>query len=331
MSESELNSLPLTGPPENRVPSCILITGANSGLGFECARQLALVEGVLKILLACRSPEKATEAKGRLERLTNKYIFEIVLMDVSSLSSVRKAIEVLEDEAIIDGVVLNAGGGGGSNPTGLTADGVTNNMAVNMLGHVLLVDELLSKNKISGKAATVIYSGSESARGIPQMSLEPPKLKTGSVEEFMSICDGSFFPDGAGNDPKYVGAFAKFIGALWMSSMARKTPHVRFVTISPGATKGTAIRRDLPCHKRLFVGTLLNILSCCGQAHSLQVGANRYVDALLEHSTYNSGVFYGSRKGLSGEVIDQADFLSYFSNEIFQDNANEAIHKFIKK
>ena len=133
MSESELNSLPLTGPPENRVPSCILITGANSGLGFECARQLALVEGVLKILLACRSPEKATEAKGRLERLTNKYIFEIVLMDVSSLSSVRKAIEVLEDEAIIDGVVLNAGGGGGSNPTGLTADGVTNNMAVNML------------------------------------------------------------------------------------------------------------------------------------------------------------------------------------------------------
>ena len=99
-----------------------------------------------------RSPEKATEAKGCLERLTNKYIFEIVLMDVSSLSSVRKAIKVLKDEAIIDGIVLNAGGGGGSNPTGLTADGVTNNMAVNMLGHVLLVDELLSKNKISGKA-----------------------------------------------------------------------------------------------------------------------------------------------------------------------------------
>ena len=148
------------------------------------------------------------------------------------------------------------------------------------------------------------------------MSLEPPKLKSGSVEEFMSICDGSFFPSGAGNDPKYVGAFAKFVGALWMSSMARKTPHVRS-SISP-------------CHKRLFVGTLLNILSCCGKAHSLQVGAKRYVDALLEHSTYNSGVFYGSRKGLSGEVSNQADFLSYFTNEIFQDNANEAIHEFIK-
>ena len=108
------------GTGENTVPSCILITGANGGLGFECARQLALVEGVQKILLACRSPEKATKAKECLERLTNKNIFEIVLMDVSSLPSVRKTIKMLKDEAIIDGVVLNAGGGGGSNPTGLT-------------------------------------------------------------------------------------------------------------------------------------------------------------------------------------------------------------------
>ena len=74
-------------------------------------------------------------------------------------------------------------------------------MAANMLGHVLLVDELLNLNKISGEAASVVYSGSESARGIPLMSLEPPKLESGSVEEFMSICDGSFFLEGAGNDP----------------------------------------------------------------------------------------------------------------------------------
>jgi len=314
-----------------KIPSCILITGANIGLGFECARQLGLVEGVQKILLACRSQEKATAAKERLEQLTNKKIFEVILMDVSSLASVKKAIETLKDEAIIDGVVLNAGGGGGSDPIGLTADGVTNNMAANMLGHVLLVDELLNANKISGEAASVVYSGSESARGIPLMSLEPPKLESGSVGEFMSICDGSFFPEGAGNDPKYMGAFAKFVGALWMSSMARKYPNIRFVTMSPGATKGTAVRRDLPWYKRLFVGMLLNILFLKGNAHSLEVGAKRYVDALLEHSTYQSGVFYGSKKGLSGELSDQAEFLDYFANEAFQDNANEAIHKFVNK
>merc|ERR1712048_883098 len=113
--------------------------------------------------------------------------------------------------------------------------------------------------------------------------------------------------------------------------MARKYRNIRFVTISPGATKGTGGRRDLPCHKGLFVGMFLNILYWTGRAHSLEVGTKRYVDALLDHSTYHSGVFYGSKKGLSGEVCDQAELLSYFTNETFQDNANEAIHKFINK
>lgn len=141
------------------VPSCVLITGANIGLGFETARQLALVDGVQKILLACRSQEKATAAKEKLEKLTNKKIFEVILMDVSSLASVKKAIETLKNETIIDGVVLNAGGGGGSNPIGLTTDGVTNNMAANMLGHVFLVDELIKENKISGEshASVALY------------------------------------------------------------------------------------------------------------------------------------------------------------------------------
>ena len=163
------------------------------------------------------------------------------------------------------------------------------------------------------------------------MSLAPPKLESGSVEEFMSICDGSFYPKPTKNDPKYFGAFAKFVGALWMSSMARQYHNIRFVTISPGATQGTAVRRDLPWYKRLFVGALLNILYWTGKAHSLEVGAKRYIDALLDHSTYKSGVFYGSKEGLSGEVCDQAELLSYFGNETFQDNANEAIHKFINK
>merc|ERR1711909_175520 len=71
--------------PVVKIPSCVLITGANIGLGFECARQLALVKGVRKVLLACRNREKATAAKQELEQLTNKKIFEVVLMDVSDL------------------------------------------------------------------------------------------------------------------------------------------------------------------------------------------------------------------------------------------------------
>ena len=54
------------------------------------------------------------------------------------------------------GVVLNAGGGGGSNPTGLTVDGVTNKQYGSEHAYAFLVDELLIMNKISGKTASVI-------------------------------------------------------------------------------------------------------------------------------------------------------------------------------
>ena len=72
------------------------------------------------------------------------------------------------------------------------------------------------------------------------------------------------------------------------------------------------------------------LTSLVGFAHSVDVGAKRYIDALFDHSNYQSGIFYGSKKGLSGEVGDQAVFLDCFANESFQDNANDALHNFIK-
>ena len=63
--------------------SSILITGANSGLGFEAARQFAQRKGISKIILACRSEARAQEALQKLEELTGKNIFETLIVDVS--------------------------------------------------------------------------------------------------------------------------------------------------------------------------------------------------------------------------------------------------------
>ena len=70
----------------------ILITGANSGLGKESARQLAMIKETEKIYLACRNLSKAEEAKQSLEESTGRFIFEIVIMDVSNPDSVRSAV-----------------------------------------------------------------------------------------------------------------------------------------------------------------------------------------------------------------------------------------------
>ena len=319
---------------KNQPPSRILITGANTGLGFECARQLASQSGVEKIILGCRSQERAEAAKQKLQGLTGKdeSFFQIALMDVANLDSVRKAAAKLsQEEDYIDGLVLNAGGLGGLEPRKLTEDsGVTFNVAVNVLGHVLLVDELIKANKIRGDAASVVLSGSEAARGVTEMNVPPPTLQSGSVEEFQSICDGSFFPDGVHENSLY--SLSKLLAALWMSHMAQKHPKIRFVTISPGFTSGTDAVRDKSFLRRVAWSVLTTTLTYLGKCNSLQTGTKRYVDALLDRDNYKSGVFYASLAGKAvGEVCDQSEILSYFANAEYQENAYKALCSFIYK
>ena len=136
----------------------ILITGANGGLGKDAARQLALLAETEKIYLACRNFEKAKVAKKELEESTGKNVFEILLLDTSDLTSVKKAVENLPEP--VDALIMNAGGMGGKTPKTITKEGVTQMFAVNVLGHVVLVDELIKADKLTNVA---MYASSEAA------------------------------------------------------------------------------------------------------------------------------------------------------------------------
>ena len=57
------------------------------------------------MILACRNPERANEAKQQLEELTgNKNIYEVLILDVGDLDSCRKAAQELE--GTVDGIIL---------------------------------------------------------------------------------------------------------------------------------------------------------------------------------------------------------------------------------
>lgn len=302
----------------------ILITGANSGLGKEAARQLAMNNETEVIYLACRNLNKAQEAKRSLEKSTGKNFFEIVIMDVSNPKSVRSAVAKLKEP--IDALIMNAGGMGGKSPMDMTSDGITSLFAVNVLGHVVLLDELLKEKKLNKVA---LYAGSEGARGVEDMGMNQPNLKTSSEDEFAAVIDGTFFDDET--DPMEAYGYIKYVAALWMSSEARKNPNLRLITMSPGFTSGTAVMNDLPLGKRLmFKYFMLPIMAPIkGLVHKLEKGAKRYVDG-ISNDTYQSGVFYASKaKRLTGQVIDQSTIFPDLKNTRYQDNANEAIHRFI--
>ena len=167
----------------------VLITGANVGIGKEVARQLASRSEIARIYLACRNRERAAAAKAELEAETGRRIFDIVLMDVADLDSVRAGLAGINGS--VDALVMNAGVIGPQSMA-LTADGVTTVFATNVLGHVVLLEGLLAEDRL-GEVA--VLAGSEAARGLPKLRMKRPSFVSTSADELATVIDGSYFAE----------------------------------------------------------------------------------------------------------------------------------------
>lgn len=87
---------------------CFIVTGANTGIGFEAARVLAARRA--RVLLACRDKAKAEAAMARIGRLTRGAADVAFLpLDQADLDSVRAAADLAAQEPRIDALINNAG------------------------------------------------------------------------------------------------------------------------------------------------------------------------------------------------------------------------------
>ena len=120
----------------------VIITGANSGLGFETAKKIAK-EKEYRVILACRNEEKAAAAKQRIIAETGNENVETMVLDTSLLASVRAfAKEYLSKYNSVDTLINNAGISA-MRGSGLTEEGFEIVFATNYLGHFLLTQLLL--------------------------------------------------------------------------------------------------------------------------------------------------------------------------------------------
>jgi NAD(P)-dependent dehydrogenase (short-subunit alcohol dehydrogenase family) len=303
---------------DNKIGS-VLITGANAGLGRELARQLGAREEITRVYLGCRDRRRGLAALEGLKAATGRDVFELVVIDVADVHSVRNAVASLPGP--VDAVVMNAGGSGGRTPAARTRDGVTQIFAVNVLGHAALLDGLIEAHKLTAVAVLV---GSEAARGVARLGIPRPAFASGSVDEFARVIDGSYY-----GDHKFNGAAAygqvKYLGALWMGSMARRHPELRLVTMSPGGTRGTGTAGEMNPVMRFVYNHIMMGLLARNITHTVDVGAARLLGALQEPA-YARGTFYASAwNTLTGPVLDQSTISPDFADEGLQDNAAKAI------
>ncbi len=116
-----------------------LITGANSGLGFHTALELAR-KGA-RVLLGCRRRDAAEEAVARIRSEVADADLDIVELDLASLRSVREAAESVAADGGLDLLINNAGLM--AIPKRTTEDGFEMQFGVNHLGHFALTGHLI--------------------------------------------------------------------------------------------------------------------------------------------------------------------------------------------
>ena len=117
-----------------------LVTGANTGLGFETARMC--VRGGAHTILACRDVDKANMARANQIGEYPGCRVEVVQLDLASLESVRRCADALQQKLVrLDGLVNNAGVM--MCPYQTTEDGFEMQMGVNHLGHFALTGRLM--------------------------------------------------------------------------------------------------------------------------------------------------------------------------------------------
>ena len=146
------------GFTENDVPDqsgrCFIVTGANTGLGFETSRVLA-ARGA-RVLLACRDRAKAEAAMSQIRRTTLRSDLCFLPLDQADLDSVRAAAEQAMKEPRIDVLVNNAGVM--TPPLMRTRQGFELQFGVNHLGCFALTALLLPKLAESEGARVVVTS-----------------------------------------------------------------------------------------------------------------------------------------------------------------------------
>jgi len=141
----------------------VLITGANSGLGFALAVQAA--KRGAKVIMACRS--QIPEAGEKVKKLSGSDNVEMRYIDMSKIDVIHQFVDkLIEDKITLDVTFLNAASA--ASRSRITESGQDELFLVNYFSNFIFANLLLSKGIIqpnAKKQPRLIFISSDSHRG----------------------------------------------------------------------------------------------------------------------------------------------------------------------
>eukprot|EP00210_Caulerpa_lentillifera_P006057 g5789.t1 len=220
-----------------------IITGGNTGIGFETAAALAN-EG-FRTIIACRDGSKAEAAVESLKSRVPGGKIESRLVDLADMSSIHEfAKTIAKDTSSIDVLINNAGIM--ACPQMKTKDGLEMQMGVNHLGHFLLT--------------SLLY---------PMMKSHTHQARIVNVSSMAHKYGGKVNFDDINNENKYSKykqyGQSKLANVMFTKEMARRVPKEDNVSVNcchPGIVATELQRHLVPENPNFFLKPFVSMMNC---------------------------------------------------------------------
>ena len=267
-----------------------IVTGGNSGLGYQCAKNIALQNKNNRVVIASRNHEKSVAAVKRLILETGNSAIYAMTLDLASLQSVRDFTKAFSEQHFppLYGIVCNAVSSGG----GATKDGFDVTFGTGHLGHFLIVNLLLG-NMHEGR---IIFVSSDQHN--------PPafiaRLHYTDAIEFA-------FPNRKNHNTKY--SFTKLCNIYCAYEFAEKlkTLSVKNITVNafnPGFMANTGLAKPKNAAEKLLQRIAPLIARLLGTLSSAEISGKLLAEYMTE-SKYEgiTGKYFDGDKAMASSKL----------------------------
>ncbi len=258
--------------------TCI-VTGANTGLGFETAKGLA--KAGHKVYLACRSEEKAQAAMAKIRRKVKDADLHFLQLDLLDRPGIKQAAESFSAENDrLDILVNNAGVMGP--PYTITQNGLELQLDANHMGHFYLTSQLMDRLDQTDETRVVNISSLAGKHEVADIYWDNINFENGAYEsgrEFMGLKGMTAYSQSK---------FANLLFTLELKDRLEAAgKNIKSIAAHPGASN-TDLKRNMKKHLQILapiIGRFMNI-------SKPEQGAESFLMAALQDDV-QAGEFFG--------------------------------------
>ena len=258
-------------PFENIKNKVVVITGGNTGLGFETAKTLA--KHGANVYICCRNEEKGKKAVQDIQKMNISGSINLLLLDLSDIISIYHFSKTIKLDKI--DILINNAGVMSIPHLSVTEDGLETQIGVNYFGHFALTKFLLDKLKKSD---------------------DPRVINIASIAAYNTRVRFNNINSNIKYNPYKSYKTSKLCNILFSHELGSRNPWLKSITVHPGV-----VFTNIQKNASWWLKSSFYVMKSLNLSNTLQLGIEPILIAAT-NKNLRSGMYIGPKYMLSGPV-----------------------------